>query len=149
MTLLPSGVLTVILVIAIGDLPRSSRLARSILLSSRSLPFVDAAVVAGTPPVRILVRHIAPAAYAPVVVLSAYLCASAILAESGLSFLGAGTPPEVPSWGNMIAVGARYFIVAPWVVIVPGVALALTTLSVTLLADALRDRLDPRRDYVR
>ena len=149
LTLLPSGVFTVILVIAIGDLPRSSRLARSVLLAARERPYVEAARGAGTSTLRILIRHIAPSAWPPVAVLSAYLCASAILSESGLSFLGAGTPAEIPSWGNMIASGARFFIVAPWMVLFPGLALAMTTLGVTLIADTLRDRFDVRRAFAR
>ena len=149
LTLLPSGVFTVILVIAIGDLPRSSRLARSVLLAARERPYVEAAHGAGTSPLRILTRHIAPTAWPPVAVLSAYLCASAILSEAGLSFLGAGTPAEIPSWGNMIASGARFFIVAPWIVLFPGLALATTTLGVTLIADALRDRFDVQRELAR
>lgn len=149
LTILPGGVATIIAVIAIADLPRTARLARSTLLSVRALPYIDAARGAGTPPLQILSRHIAPAAWPPLAVLSAYLCASAILAEAGLSFLGAGTPPEIPSWGNMIAAGARYFIVAPWLILIPGAALALTTLSVTLLADGLRDRLDSRQEHLR
>ena len=149
LTLLPSGVFTVILVIAIGDLPRSSRLARSVLLAARERPFVEAARGAGTSPLRILIRHIAPSTWPPVAVLSAYLCASAILTESGLSFLGAGTPAEVPSWGNMIASGARFFIVAPWMVLFPGLALAATTMAVTRIADALRDRFDASRETAR
>lgn len=149
LTLLPSGVFTVILVIAIGDLPRSSRLARSVLLAARERPYVEAARGAGTSTLRILIRHIAPSAWPPVAVLSAYLCASAILSESGLSFLSAGTPAEIPSWGNMIASGARFFIVAPWMVLFPGLALAMTTLGVTLIADTLRDRFDVRRAFAR
>ncbi|MFK4484942.1 ABC transporter permease [Bradyrhizobium sp. USDA 336] len=147
LTLMAPGTPTVIVVIAIADLPRASRLVRSVLLSVRELPYIDAAISSGTHPMWIILRHIAPATWPSLIVLAAYLCASAILAEAGLSFLGAGTPPETPSWGNMIAGGARFFIVAPWTTLAPGAALALATLGVMLVADALRDRFDPRRDY--
>ncbi len=93
---------------------------------------------------KILRRHILPNTLAPLIVQATYVCGSAILIESALSFLGAGTPPEIPSWGTMIAEGRSFFQIAPWIIFFPGVALGLTVLSVNLLGDGLRDTLDPR-----
>ena len=93
---------------------------------------------------KILWRHILPSTFPPLIVQATYICASAILIEAGLSFLGAGTPPEIPTWGNMIASSRVYLARAPWTVFCPGLALALVVLSVNLVGDGLRDRLDPR-----
>src|SRR5690606_18058378 len=134
----------VILAITIAEVPRVTRLVRSVVLSLREQPFVEAAHAAGTPGWRILVRHILPNTVPPLIVQATYVCASAMLTEAILSFLGAGTPPEFPSWGNMMAEGRAYFPIAPWIVLFPGIALALTILAVNVLGDGLRDRLDPR-----
>lgn len=134
----------VVAAIAIPELPRVVRLVRSIVLSVRELPFVEAAVACGARTPRILLRHIMPSTIAPLVVQATYICASAILVEASLSFLGAGVPPEVPSWGNMIASSRLYLARAPWTIFCPAIALALVVLAVNLLGDGLRDRLDPR-----
>lgn len=134
----------VVAAIAIPELPRVVRLVRSIVLSVRELPFVEAAVACGARTPRILWRHIMPSTIAPLVVQATYICASAILVEASLSFLGAGVPPEVPSWGNMIASSRLYLARAPWTIFCPAIALALVVLAVNLLGDGLRDRLDPR-----
>ncbi len=134
----------VIAAITIPELPRVVRLVRSVVLSVRELPFVEAAVACGARTPRILLRHIMPSTIAPLVVQATYICASAILVEASLSFLGAGVPPEVPSWGNMIASSRLYLARAPWTIFCPAIALALVVLAVNLLGDGLRDRLDPR-----
>ena len=134
----------VIAAISIPELPRVVRLVRSIVLSVRELPYVEAAVACGARTPRVLFRHIAPSTIAPLIVQATYICASAILVEASLSFLGAGVPPEVPSWGNMIASSRLYLARAPWTIFCPAVALALVVLAVNLLGDGLRDRLDPR-----
>jgi peptide/nickel transport system permease protein len=108
------------------------------------LPFVEAAIACGAGTPRILFRHIMPSTIAPLIVQATYICASAILVEASLSFLGAGVPPEVPSWGNMIASSRLYLARAPWTIFCPAIALALVVLAVNLLGDGLRDRLDPR-----
>lgn len=136
---------TLIVAITIPDVPRVVRLVRSIVLSVREEPYVEGAIAAGTPVLLILVRHVLPNTVAPLVVLGSYLASSAVLVEAGLSFLGAGLPPEIPSWGNMIAEGRAYLQIRPELVFVPGVALALAILSVNVLGDGLRDEFDPRR----
>jgi peptide/nickel transport system permease protein len=120
------------------------RLVRSVVLSLREQPFVEAAVIAGSGFGKVLFRHILPNTLAPVIVQATYIGAAAILIESLLSFLGAGTPPEVPSWGNIMAEGRSYFLVAPWIVLAPGLVLAITVLAINLVGDGLRDMLDPR-----
>ena len=136
--------LTVIVAITIPEVPRVVRLVRSIVLSVREEPFVEAAISVGTPLPKLLWRHVLPNCIPPLIVQSTYIAASAMLTEAILSFLGAGTPPETPSWGNMMAEGRTFFPIAPWIVLLPGFALALTILAVNVLGDALRDRLDPK-----
>jgi len=135
---------TVILAIAIPEIPRVTRLVRAVVLTVRALPFVEAARSNGTRVAKLLRRHILPSTVAPLIVQATYICASAILTEAGLSFLGAGTPPEFPTWGNMIASSRLYLQIAPWTIFAPGICLALVVLAVNLLGDGLRDRLDPR-----
>jgi peptide/nickel transport system permease protein len=142
--LMGSSVRVVIIAIAIPEIPRVTRLVRSVVLSVRALPYVEAAKSSGTRVSRILARHILPSTIAPLIVQATYICASAILTEAGLSFLGAGTPPEFPTWGNMIAQSRLYLQIAPWTIFAPGICLALVVLAVNLLGDGLRDRLDPR-----
>jgi peptide/nickel transport system permease protein len=101
-------------------------------------------VASGTRLPKILRRHILPATMPPLIVQATYVAASAILIEAALSFLGAGTPPEIPTWGNMIASSRVYLGLAPWTIFGPGLALALVVLAVNLVGDGLRDRLDPR-----
>lgn len=135
---------TVIIAITVPEIPRVVRLVRAIVLSVREEPYVEAAISVGTRLPLILVRHILPNSIPPLIVQATYVCASAMLTEAILSFLGAGTPPEIPSWGNMMAEGRLFFPIAPRIVLLPGVALALTILAVNILGDALRDRLDPK-----
>ncbi len=136
--------LTVIVAITIPEVPRVVRLVRSIVLSVREEPFVEAAISVGTPLPKLLWRHVLPNCVPPLIVQSTYIAASAMLTEAILSFLGAGTPPETPSWGNMMAEGRTFFPIAPRIVLLPGFALALTILAVNVLGDAFRDRLDPK-----
>jgi peptide/nickel transport system permease protein len=135
---------TVIVAITVPEVPRVVRLVRSVVLSVREEPYVEAAIAAGTPLPLILLRHVLPNSLPPLIVQATYICASAMLTEAILSFLGAGTPPEIPSWGNMMAEGRVFFPLAPRIVLLPGVALALTILAVNVLGDGLRDRLDPK-----
>ncbi|HLT01958.1 MAG TPA: ABC transporter permease [Geminicoccaceae bacterium] len=138
------GLLTVIIAIAIPEIPRVVRLVRSIVLSVREEPYVEAAVSVGTPVPLILIRHVLPNTIAPLIVQGTYVCASAILLEAILSFLGAGIPPEIPTWGNIMAEGRVLFQVYPHNILFPGIFLALTVLAVNVLGDGLRDTLDPR-----
>lgn len=135
---------TVIFAITVVELPRVVRLVRSVVLSVREQAFVEAAIIAGSRPLKIIVKHILPNTIAPLTVQATYICAAAILIESLLSFLGAGTPPEIPSWGNIMAESRIYFQIAPWMVLIPGVFLAITILAINLMGDGLRDMLDPR-----
>lgn len=134
----------VIIAITIPEVPRVVRLVRSVVLSVREAPYVEAAVSGGAPTWKILLRHIMPSTFPPLIVQATYICASAILIEASLSFLGAGTPPEIPTWGNMVASSRLFLSRAPWTIFAPGLALALVVLAVNLVGDGLRDRLDPR-----
>ncbi len=139
-----ASVSVVIAAITIPEIPRVVRLVRAVVLSVREAPYVEAAVAGGARSHKILIRHILPNTIAPLIVQATYIIASAILIEAALSFLGAGTPPEIPTWGNMIAQSRLFLGRAPWTIFAPGVALALVVLAVNLLGDGLRDRLDPR-----
>jgi peptide/nickel transport system permease protein len=135
---------TVIVAITLPEIPRVVRLVRSVVLTVREEPYVEAAVSVGTRLPLILFRHILPNCIPPLIVQATYVCASAMLTEAILSFLGAGTPPIIPSWGNMVAEARLLFQIAPWNLLWPGIALAVTILSVNILGDGLRDRLDPK-----
>ena len=143
-TLTRPGLGIVIVAIVIPEVPRIVRVVRAVVLSIRSQPYIESAIAGGTRNMKLLTRHVLPNTLAPLIVQSTYVCASAMLIEAGLSFLGAGVPPEVPSWGNIIAQGRTFFQIAPWTILIPGVFLAITVLAVSLLGDGLRDRLDPR-----
>ncbi|HYZ44640.1 MAG TPA: ABC transporter permease [Xanthobacteraceae bacterium] len=144
MALTRGSVGNVILAITIAEIPRVSRLVRSVVLSLREQPYVDAAVAAGTRTPMIMLRHILPNTLAPMTVQATYICASAMIIEAILSFIGAGTPPITPSWGNIMAEGRALWQVKPFIVFFPAVFLSLTVLSVNLLGDGWRDALDPR-----
>lgn len=143
-TLMKASLLIVIVAISIPEIPRVVRLVRSVVLTVRARPYIEAAIASGTRNGKIMVRHILPNTVAPLIVQATYVCASAILTEAGLSFLGAGTPPEIPSWGNIISLGRTFFQIAPWIIFFPGVLLAITVLAINLVGDGLRDTLDPR-----
>jgi peptide/nickel transport system permease protein len=139
-----ASLLTVIVAIMVPEIPRVVRLVRSVVLSVREEPYVEAAISVGTKLPLILIRHILPNCIPPLIVQATYVCASAMLTEAILSFLGAGTPPIIPSWGNMVAEARLLFQIAPWNLLYPGIALAVTILAVNILGDGLRDRLDPK-----
>ena len=143
-TLSRPGLGIVIVAIVIPEVPRIVRVVRAVVLSIRAQPYIESAIAGGTKNWKLLTRHILPNTLAPLIVQATYVCASAMLVEAGLSFLGAGVPPEVPSWGNIIAQGRTFFQIAPWTIMIPGAFLAVTVLAVNLLGDGLRDRLDPR-----
>ena len=141
---LGASLTTVIVAIAIPEIPRVTRLVRSLVLSIREEPYVEAAVALGTPTWKIMLRHILPNAIAPLIVQGTFVCASAILVESILSFLGVGLPSEIPTWGNIMAEGRVQFNQYPHNVLYPGIFLAATVLAVNMLGDGLRDTLDPK-----
>jgi len=144
MALTRASVSNVITAITIAEFPRVARLVRGVVLTLREQPYVDAAVAAGTRAPTILFRHILPNTLAPMTVQATYICASAMIVEAILSFIGAGTPPTTPSWGNIMAEGRALWQVKPFIVFFPAVFLSITVLAVNLLGDGLRDMLDPR-----
>jgi peptide/nickel transport system permease protein len=143
-SLFRAGILSVIIAIVVPAIPLVVRLVRSIVLSVREEPYVEAAIMTGTPTPLLLIRHVLPNTVAPLIVQGTFVCASAILLEAILSFLGVGIPPDTPTWGNIIAEGRGLFRVYPHNIFFPGLCLALTVLAVNMLGDGLRDRLDPK-----
>jgi len=139
-----AGLAIVIVAIVVPEIPRVVRLVRSVVLSIREEPYVEAAIAVGTPTPLLLVRHVLPNTVAPLIVQATYIAASAILIEAILSFLGVGIPPQIPTWGNIMAEGRTLFRVFPHNILYPGIFLALTVLAVNMLGDGLRDTLDPR-----
>ena len=139
-----ASIQNVILAIAIPEIPRVARLVRSIVLMIREQPYVEAAVSIGTRLPKMLLRHVLPNTVAPLLVQGTYVFASAVITEALLGFIGAGTPPEIPSWGNIMADGRIYFQMAPWIIFIPGTFLTFAVLAVNVLGDGLRDMLDPR-----
>lgn len=143
-SLVGPSILTIVAAITFSEIPRVTRLVRSVVLSVREEAYVRAAEGLGLPPLLILIRHILPSCIAPLIVQTTYMFAAAILSEAVLGFLGVGFPPDLPSWGNVLAEGRAVFQRAPWTIIAPGLFLAVTVMAVNLLGDSLRDRLDPR-----
>lgn len=139
-----ASLFTVILAIVIPEIPRVVRLVRSIVLSIREEPYVEAAISVGTPTPKILWRHVLPNTIAPLIVQGTFICGSAILLEAILSFLGVGIPPETPTWGNIMAAGRDLFQIYPHSIFYPGIFLTVTVLSINMLGDGLRDTIDPR-----
>jgi peptide/nickel transport system permease protein len=144
MALTKASVGNVILAITLAEVPRVVRLVRGLVLSLREQPYVEAAIAAGTNLPLILLRHILPNTVAPLLVQGTYICASAMILEAILSFIGAGTPPNIPSWGNIMAEARSLFQIAGYLILFPGTFLSLTVLAVNLLGDGMRDALDPR-----
>lgn len=144
MALTKASVGNVIAAITIAEMPRVVRLVRSLVLTLREQPYVEAAIAAGTPLARILVRHLVPNLVAPLLVQGTYVCGSAMITEAILSFIGAGTPPNIPSWGNIMAEGRSLVQIAGHLLLYPGLFLSVTVLAVNLLGDGMRDALDPR-----
>lgn len=144
MALTRASVENVVMAITIAEFPRVARLVRGVVLTLREQPYVDAAIAAGTRTPMIILRHILPNTLAPLTVQATYICGSAMIIEAILSFIGAGTPPIIPSWGNIMADGRALWQVKPYIIFFPAVFLSLTVLAVNLVGDGLRDALDPR-----
>lgn len=138
-----ASITTVVLAIALHDVPRVARLVRSAMLSMREEPYVEAAVVLGSPSWSIVLRHMLPGILAPLAVIGTYVAANAMLLEATLSFLGCGLPPDIPTWGNIMADGRILFRIAPWIILFPGLVLAIAVLAINLMGDGLRDHFDP------
>jgi peptide/nickel transport system permease protein len=145
MALTRGSVRNVVIAITISEIPRVARLIRGVVLSLREQPYIEAAIACGTRTPRLILRHVLPNTLAPLSVQATYICASAMITEAILSFIGAGTPPTVPSWGNIMAEGRALWQIKPSIVFFPAIFLLLTVLGVNLLGDGLRDALDPRR----
>ena len=144
MALTRASVQNVIIAISITESPRVCRLVRGVVLSLREQPYVEAAIASGTRVPVIIWKHILPNTLAPLMVQATFICASAMITEATLSFIGAGTPPIIPSWGNIMAEGRALWQVKPYIVFFPAIFLSITVLAVNLLGDGLRDALDPR-----
>ncbi|QDW39476.1 ABC transporter permease [Bradyrhizobium sp. KBS0727] len=139
-----ASLMTVLIAITIPEIPRVARLVRSVVLSAREEPYVEAAISVGSSLPKIMWRHLMPNTIAPLIVQGTYVCASAILTEAILSFLGAGINPETPTWGNIMAEGRAYFQIKPSLIFWPGLLLSIAILSINLIGDAARDALDPK-----
>ena len=144
MALTRGSVANVITAIALAEIPRVARLVRGVVLSLREQPYLDAAIAAGTATPMLIWRHVLPNTLAPLLVQATYICASAMIVESILSFIGAGTPTYIPSWGNMMAEARELWQVKPFLIFFPAIFLSVTVLAVNMVGDGLRDALDPR-----
>lgn len=145
MALTRASVENVVIAITIAEIPRVSRLVRGVVLSLREQAYVDAAIACGCRMPTLIWRHILPNTLAPLTVQATYICAAAMITESILSFIGAGVPPIIPSWGNIMADGRTLFQIKPYIIFFPAVFLSLTVLAVNLMGDGFRDVLDPRK----
>lgn len=144
MALTKASIENVIIAITLAEVPRVVRLVRSLVLSLREQPYVEAATASGTSLMKTLVKHILPNTVAPLLVQATYICASAMITEAILSFIGAGTPPNIPSWGNIMSEARSMFQIASYLIVFPAIFLSLAVLAVNFLGDGMRDALDPR-----
>ena len=138
------SLVNVIAALGVVYAPRLARIVRASTLVIRELPYVEAARALGVSTPKILVRHVLRNLMSPILVQATFIFASAMLAEAGLSFLGVGVSPTVPTWGTMISQGRQYLDQASWMTLFPGLAIVLAVLSLQLVGDGLRDLLDPR-----
>lgn len=138
------SLMTVIIALSIVYAPRLARIVRAATLVIRELPYVEAARAFGNSTTRIMFRHVLPNIVSPITVQATFIFASAMLAEAGLSFLGLGVSPDIPTWGTMISSGRQYIGQADWMTYFPGLAIVLAVLSLQMVGDGLRDLLDPR-----
>jgi peptide/nickel transport system permease protein len=141
-----ASITSVVLAIACHEVPRIARLIRSNVLSMREEPYVEAARLLRSRPHAIIIGHMLPGVLGSLAVLGTYVAANAMLLEATLSFLGCGLPPDVPTWGNIMADGRILFRIAPWIVLFPGIMLAIAVLAINLLGDGLRDGFDPANE---
>ena len=144
MALLGGSIQNVIIALSVTEVPIATRVVRSAVLSLRERTYIEASRSIGATTPRIMIRHILPNIVAPLIVHATYVASAAVLLEAYLSFLGAGPPEEIPSWGNMVAGAKDYLSRAPYMIIFPGLFLTLTVLGMSLSGDGLRDILDPR-----
>ena len=144
MALTRGSVVNVIIAVTIPQIPQVARLVRGVVLTLREQPYVESAIASGTRTPQIILKHILPNTLAPITVQATFICAAAMITEAILSFIGAGTPPTIPSWGNIMAEGRAIWQVKPYIVFFPAIFLSVTVLAVNLLGDGMRDALDPR-----
>jgi len=144
MALFKASIATVVIAIAVPEIPRVARLVRTSVASIREQEYIQAAVLSGSGLLRILFKHVLPNAAGPLAVQATFVCASAVLLEAYLSFLGVGLPQDIPTWGNIMSGGRTTIQIAFWSILFPGLVLALTILSINIIGDAVRDAFDPR-----
>jgi len=144
MAVLGPNLYNVVIALGFVYIPRFARIVRGSVLSLRQKEFVEASIAMGNSDLIILLRHILPNCMAPLIVTVSTTLAYVILAEASLSFLGLGTPPPAPSWGNILSEARDFMLQNPWMAVFPGVAISLLVLGFNLFGDALRDLLDPR-----
>ena len=144
MASLGPSVLNVIVALGVVYVPRVARIVRGSVLVIRETPYVEAARALGIGDGRIIARHVLPNCMSPVIVQGTFIFAAAVLGEAALSFLGVGVPPQIPSWGNVLAEGRSYLQQAPWLTLFPGAAIMASILGLNLFGDGLRDLLDPK-----
>lgn len=138
------SVWNVVFALTVVNTPRMARVVRSVVQNTSQMLYVEAAQSIGADTPRVLLKHITPNCLSPLIVQTSFVFADAVLGEATLSFLGAGAPADIPSWGGMLSESRVFLAQAPWTMLVPGAALTITVFALNLIGDGIRDMLDPR-----